>query len=156
MYKKLISAMLIIALGMGACSLGGEKNSSAAANNQGSPLTSSDPVGEDEIIPKETTVAIFLASHPTPFPSPGEVDPLFPITMIVVPEALPYDSSDVVEILPVYECPGGCQWLGDFTAGTLVEVKTVSTDGNFCFVEGTSIQGWAVTGWVSCARIEYP
>lgn len=82
-----------------------------------------------------------------------EMKGLFPLKALITEMVSPYNSSKKVAFLPVYKCPGGCQWLGDLTAGEAVVVSTISTDGLFCFVEGTTIQGWNSAGWVSCARL---
>ncbi len=104
-------------------------------------------------IPKETTIALFLSNSNTPYPTQEDLVPLFPLSMEVQEAPLLYDASDIVTVLPVYGCPGGCRWLGDFTAGNVIEVITISADGNYCYASGETIQGWDVIGWVSCARL---
>jgi len=152
MDKRIVGVGLLVVLGAAAYVLGG----GSAGWDPRDILPANTAIKEGaEVIPKATTLAVFMAVNPSPPPAPMEAARMFPIIMVVVPAALTYDSSDIIEILPVYRCPGACQWLGDFTAGDRLEVHTVSSDGNYCYVEGTSIQAWAVSGWVSCARLAF-
>ncbi|MDF1500757.1 MAG: hypothetical protein P1P76_09835 [Anaerolineales bacterium] len=81
----------------------------------------------------------------------------FPIKALVLPNVLPYDPEETIEILSVFtreELSEGGTWMGDLRAGSEVVLHSVSPDGAKCLVEGTAVQGWPVKGWVACNRLE--
>jgi hypothetical protein len=81
----------------------------------------------------------------------------FPIRAVVLPNVLPYDPDETIDILSVFtreELSEGGTWMGDLQAGSEVVLHSVSPDGAKCLVEGTAVQGWPVKGWVACNRLE--
>lgn len=80
----------------------------------------------------------------------------FPTKAVVLPNVLPYDPEETIEILSVFtreELSEGGTWMGDLQAGDEVILHSVSPDGAKCLVEGTAVQGWPVKGWVACNRL---
>ena len=80
----------------------------------------------------------------------------FPMRVWVSASVLPYDDPDPIRTLPVYadhELGVFSTWVGDLAAESEVTLWSVHADDRACFVEGKTIQGWGVHGWVACNRL---
>lgn len=80
----------------------------------------------------------------------------FPMEVWVSASVLPYEDPDPILVLPVYaDSELGVQstWVGDLEAGNTVMLLSVHPNGRACFIEGASLQGWDVGGWVACNRL---
>jgi len=86
----------------------------------------------------------------------ADPEPWFPREVWVAASVLPYDDPAPIVSLPVYadaELGVFSTWVGDLPAGSAVTLLSVHADGRACFVEGQTMQGWDVRGWVACNRL---
>ena len=86
----------------------------------------------------------------------ADPEPWFPRDVWVAASVLPYDDPAPILSLPVYadaELGVFSTWVGDLPAGSAVTLLSVHADGRACFVEGQTMQGWDVRGWVACNRL---
>jgi hypothetical protein len=109
----------------------------------------STPAGQGTTVSGETP---FWSPVVTAIPLAVTGTPLYPFKAYVTASGIPYDASNTIKILPVFEKPNG-RWLGDFTAGQEVEVQFMESGANNCYVSGMAVQGWKVEGWVWCGRL---
>lgn len=87
---------------------------------------------------------------------PASPEPWFPRRVWVAASVLPYDDPDPIMILPVYADPAlgeASTWIGDLQARSSVMLLSVDAAGRACFIEGMTLQGWQVQGWVACSRL---
>lgn len=82
---------------------------------------------------------------------PGQI---FPVTATVRTAISIVDPAEKLEIVPIYQCPGGCRWLGDFGRDANLQILTISLNGKYCLAAGATVQGWLARGWVTCARLQ--
>jgi len=83
-------------------------------------------------------------------------EPWFPMQVWVSASVLPYDDPDPIRVLPVYadsELGVASTWVGDLEAESIVTLWSVHPNGHACFIEGETIHGWEVQGWVACNRL---
>lgn len=133
----------------------GEPTSDGARVNDVAGLTDS-----PEVVSGEDALRLYgIASEPKPEPTPTVLEPVwFPREVWVSASVLPYEDGAPIRILPVYSDPGldvSGTWLGDLEAGESAMLMGINLAGRSCFVEASSVQGWAVDGWVACNRLRF-